>query len=1087
MEISMTPYTKENLVDFFGEHTYSKGAQYLFKKCVLNVRIEHYKNILLIEGTVRGSQKKPYISTIEFDLDHSDPLTFFNNQCSCPLGGECKHVVATLLEAMTLFQDKSTPHPMSRAHHESHSDPWSSFFESIKNKEKETQTPQPVVFLFQNPSNSPIITYLNCGFSRILKSGRYAKPTSLPYYLNTQQLHQNDLHILSTLIASKVFQSRSTYDLLNRGAIEIASIKTFSQIDLLLDTGRCFFDSMTTPLQKGEKKKLSLSWQPDQNSTYYLVPLIDQERPCFILLFDECHYIDPETMTCGPLELDMSPEHLARFLNDNLNVPVAQIPQFIRHLETSDLQKMLPHPPQLPVSSIEPKPIPKLKLSGKFGTPIISLSFLYDKYEIPIEHPEKVIKRIDGGHCLEITRDIEEETIALNEITQPPFKSISLIHFRSDTIAFTFERSHQTRALQQLRTLEKKKWRFEVTHDFPYEWLNEIDSFFIDIEEKASKNNWFDLELGVLVNGEKKRLDFILKELLETRFSTHSAIAAIDPKTKFPIQFPDGTNNIIDGERLKKMLSFLLELYDKKSNSMKLPKSNTHDIEGWKKTLDGIVKWKTNAQFEKILKQLSEAMNPPHLPLPETLQATLRNYQHTGFNWLQHLQKCSFGGILADDMGLGKTIQILTHLLAEKEAGRMKKPSLIIAPTSLVPNWVHETTRFAPSLKVLVLHGQERKEQFSEIPDHDIVLTTYPLIVRDQKIFFKHSFYTIVLDEAQYIKNSLTKSFQVLCELDAMHRFCLSGTPMENHLGELWSIFHFLNPGLLGNKQQFSRHFRNPIEKMENKEIQERLSKKIAPFLLRRTKDKVAIELPPKTELIKYIAVKDDQRDLYETIRISMLEKVKQVIQEKGLAKSQIIILDALLKMRQACCDPRLVKMKTNASVIASAKLEYLVELLTTLLDENRKILLFSSFTSMLALIEEQLQTLHVNYVKLTGQTKNRKEVIDQFQNGNVPLFLISLKAGGVGLNLTQADTVIHYDPWWNPAAERQATDRAHRIGQDKPVFVYKLITEKTIEEKIIALQQKKQDMIDHLFDSKGADQLRLSMEELEELFKPIS
>jgi SNF2 family DNA or RNA helicase len=439
-------------------------------------------------------------------------------------------------------------------------------------------------------------------------------------------------------------------------------------------------------------------------------------------------------------------------------------------------------------------------------------------------------------------------------------------------------------------------------------------------------------------------------------------------------------------------------------------------------------------------------------------------------------------------MGLGKTVQTLAHLLLEKQQGRDTLPTLIVAPTSLMGNWRREAERFTPDLSLLLLHGIDRKEYLEKLNDYNIILTTYALIRRDLETLQNYRFHYIVLDEAQAIKNPKSLTTQGVCSLKSNHRLCLTGTPMENHLGELWSMYHFLMPGYLGPMNRFTRQFRNPIEKEGDGTRMQQLQKRIKPFLLRRTKQAVAQELPEKTEIVRSIILDGKQRDLYESIRLSMDKKVRDEIRKKGLARSHIMILDALLKLRQVCCDPHLVALDRAKKVKQSAKMDLLMEMLPEMIEEGRKILIFSQFTKMLAIIENAIQQQHITYSKLTGQTRKRDEAIDYFQNGPAKVMLISLKAGGVGLNLTAADTVIHYDPWWNPAVENQATDRAHRIGQDKSVFVYKLICENTVEDKIIALQQKKQALADNMYGDTGKAQQGplLSAEDLENLLKPI-
>ncbi len=463
-------------------------------------------------------------------------------------------------------------------------------------------------------------------------------------------------------------------------------------------------------------------------------------------------------------------------------------------------------------------------------------------------------------------------------------------------------------------------------------------------------------------------------------------------------------------------------------------------------------------------------------------------------------------------MGLGKTLQTLALLQAELDAGRLDRPSLVVVPTSLLENWLAEATRFTPQLRMLVLHGKQRAQQFKGIARAHVVVTSYPLAVRDMGVLASHAWHYLVLDEAQRIKNSRSQATLALKALNARHRLCLSGTPLENHLGELWSLMDFVSPGLLGNEAQFREHYRNPIEKRQDTLQAEHLARRVRPFILRRTKLQVAQDLPEKTETLLRVELDGMQRDLYETVRATMDSKLREAIARQGLARSQIVVLDALLKLRQVCCDPRLLKLlaathdagdapardEVDASLATrplarqhaathapSAKLELLRDLLPTLVEDGRRILVFSQFTEMLALIEPELVRLNLGYLKLTGETVHRAAVVKAFQEGEAPIFLISLKAGGVGLNLTAADTVILYDPWWNPAVEQQAIDRAYRIGQGKPVFVYKLVASGTVEEKMLELQARKAGLADSLL-SGVAGTAALTAQDFDELFKPL-
>ena len=358
-------------------------------------------------------------------------------------------------------------------------------------------------------------------------------------------------------------------------------------------------------------------------------------------------------------------------------------------------------------------------------------------------------------------------------------------------------------------------------------------------------------------------------------------------------------------------------------------------------------------------------------------------------------------------------------------------------------------------------------------------------MTRDEEVFSNHSFYYIILDEAQKIKNPKTKMAIALKNIKSEYRLALSGTPIENHLGELWSIFSFLMPGFLDTLSFFRKYYQLPVEKDHNFERQNLLNRRIKPFMIRRTKEKVADELPAKSEIVKYTQFDAKQSRLYESIRVTMEKKVREAVKEKGLGSSHITILDALLKLRQVCCDPSLLKLKEAQKVKESAKLELFLDLIDELMQEGRKVLVFSQFTSMLAILEKSIQSKSIPYSKLTGSTRKREEAIEKFTKGDADIFLISLKAGGVGLNLVEADTVIHYDPWWNPAVENQATDRAYRIGQTKAVFVYKLIVENTIEQKILELQKKKQAIQESVYDeNKQQEDIKFSGNELLELLQ---
>jgi SNF2 family DNA or RNA helicase len=473
----------------------------------------------------------------------------------------------------------------------------------------------------------------------------------------------------------------------------------------------------------------------------------------------------------------------------------------------------------------------------------------------------------------------------------------------------------------------------------------------------------------------------------------------------------------------------------------------------------------------------------PPVPPPAGLRAELRPYQAEGLAWMQHLRSRGEGGILADEMGLGKTLQVISHLLAEND--RAEFPSLVIAPTSLVSGWAREIAKFAPSLKVVVLHGHKRHHKRAEAAEADVVLTTYPLLVRDEEELVQGRYHVLVLDEAHTIKNPRSETHRAAQKLVAEQRIALSGTPLENHLGELFAIADFVAPGALGDELGFRRTYRAPGEDSNDDDRFGALRARLAPFLLRRTKDEVAKDLPPKTEIQRPVSLAGRQRDLYECIRLSAHAQVRQAINERGLAASTVSILDALLKLREVCCDPRLVRLTAARTVRESAKLAAFLELVAAERARGRRILVFSQFTRMIAILQSSLTERGIAPLVLTGQTRERQRVIDAFEKDRVAdVFLLSLKAAGVGLTLTSAETVIHYDPWWNPAVQDQATDRAHRIGQKKPVFVHTLFVAGSVEERLLALQDRKRRLARAVLD--GASDAAMSLEDVDYLFAPL-
>jgi len=502
--------------------------------------------------------------------------------------------------------------------------------------------------------------------------------------------------------------------------------------------------------------------------------------------------------------------------------------------------------------------------------------------------------------------------------------------------------------------------------------------------------------------------------------------------------------------------------------------------------LDGVdveaqPEWRSRAEQQNRLHQ----MEPVTLEAP--LDTILRTYQKAGVSWLRFIEMNGFGGILADEMGLGKTLQTLAWLQLQRHVPEASgKPALIVCPTSLVGNWAEEARRFVPHLRTLEIAGSERHQRWDQIEQADVVVTSYALLRRDVDQYEGHDFSAVVLDEAQHIKNRSTQNAVAAKKLQAQHRLVLTGTPIENSVSDLWSIMDFLMPGYLGDHESFRRHYEQPIAAGGGfaDVAQKRLRRKLHPFLLRRLKKDVAKDLPARIDRIAHCSLSADQQLVYKELLAESRRRLSDLVSRQGFNRARMEVLKTLLRLRQVCCHLDLLKLPDLDSAYPSEKLNLFFELLDEALDAGHRLLVFSQFTSMLAILRREMDARNLRYCYLDGATKDRMKVVHEFNTErSIPAFLISLKAGGTGLNLTGADMVIHYDPWWNPAVENQATDRAHRIGQKRTVYNVKLITRDTVEEKVLAMQRQKQSVISGTLDQPEAQALeKLTWEDVKTL-----
>ncbi|WP_331831900.1 DEAD/DEAH box helicase [Pseudomonas sp. LH21] len=1053
-----------------------------------------------IASTCHGSGGNVYRQRIIITAGPSGQC-HVRGDCSCPVGTNCKHCAAALYTLANSYGHVAA-NGDQLPHHLQH---WLQGLEPPAPRQDgaEDRRGRMVCYeLMLVDDHSSCALRVRKG-TREEHGIRYSRIHSLYelLYEPPKYVKEEDLRILRQLSAQNApYGQERGYTLKGHEGGEL--------LQRVLDTGRLMFIEELPLLLQGAERRAQFRWVRLDNGDYRGMWYCGEQPLNCILPLIPLFYFDIDTKEVGTVGHDLDPHtalqlSLAPDVPEHLIVPLSHKLNALNHhlptpttVQQEQLDDIQPTP-HLTLGSLEFSAYtPKTGRMQRQMQHRAALAFDYDGLRAS-GGGDKPLSRLVGSTSQRIRRQPQTEQALRKVLREHGFKpatrqSKALPDSAGEMLQLPDDEAWLRFAREGLPRLREAGWAIDVHRDFAFN-LHEVDDWYATIDE-APGHEWFDLELGIVVEGQRHSLLPIVLQLLRAspELLRPSELARRSDDEHLLIDLNRARHDspalrvALPYGRIKAVMGTLGELYlhdDVSGPSLRLERADAARLND----IDHLpLQWEGGSQVRDLGRRLRDARDLQVAP-PKGLNATLRPYQQQGLNWLQALREMGTGGILGDDMGLGKTLQTLAHLLLEKEAGRLAHPALAVMPTSLVPNWLDEARRFAPDLRVLALHGPGRNKHFANLADYDLVLTTYALVPRDLEHLKAQPWHLLVLDEAQNIKSSTSKAAQAVRELQASQRLCLTGTPMENNLGELWSIFHFLMPGWLGDSKRFTQDYRTPIERHGDAERMAHLASRIRPFLLRRTKEQVATELPAKTEMIHWVELSDAQRDTYEAVRVAMDKKVRDEIARNGAARSQIVILDALLKLRQVCCDLRLVKgTETKGTFADKGKLGSLLEMLEELLSEGRKVLLFSQFTSMLALIEFELEKRGIRYSLLTGDTRDRRAPVQQFQNGDSEVFLISLKAGGTGLNLTAADTVIHYDPWWNPASENQATDRAYRIGQDKPVFVFKLITRGTVEEKIQQLQQEKAALAAGLLDGGQAGQWRLGDDEIEALFAPL-
>lgn len=1037
------------VAELFDPRVFARGLDYARDGRVHLVRGE-WPVVARVRGT-RG-----YVVTVHYKPENHHA----HSECSCPVGFDCKHAAAAALVAMASQRDVADAR--YRARKEEAVGTWLARMGVAAAVDVPVRSRDVVAYVLAPGTEAPT---LEVHRTRLRRAGTYGRSSPIGSPTDSQRgapswVSVDDLRRIALLRAVTRAGDHQT-------SLPIERIDAALWLELA-ETGRLFWDRVGGAiLAAGSPRTLDLTWRelPDRPGELTIAVSDD----VILLAAHECHYVDLRSAEIGRLDLGV-PAAVVQQLIAAPPVPAAMLATVRRSLRPllgeSAATELAPHDDGDVADEVFYEPMrPQLTvaLAAARG----------DEHELSL--------RADACYGDRVFE------LAVWEAERPAARDLVAEGARRDRLDRLLgeldDRAHDTGALGVLArlrdvahrvvpTLVHEGWRCVLDDDLPVEPVI-TEATWVEKLRPRSESKWFSFELGVVVAGRTvPLLPILVAAIRDGDVPLDPALLAADRVPGVNLRLPDGALVHVAGDRLRRWLRPLLELELRgldDAGELVVPGFTAVELADTSpgRFADRELLDEARARLERLLE-----LQPRREPAG--FGGELRDYQRRGLDWLHVLHDAGYGGLLADDMGLGKTVQALAFLDHLRGEGRLGAgaPALVVAPRSVVGHWRDEAVRFCPALEPAVHLGAGRPRSAEAVAAAPLVVTSYQTMLRDVDMLGQVDWSVVLFDEAQALKNPSTRVRKAAARLRAQSRFAITGTPIENHLRELWSQMDLVMPGLLGRGPTFEGVFRRPIEKYGKTEALDLLRQRIRPFLLRRTKPEVDIDLPDKTEIIEHIELGAAQRDLYESLRLSLDADVREALRDRGVQGSSLVVLDALLKLRQCCCDPRLIKTPQAQEVKRSAKLTRLMSMLEELADSGRFALVFSQFTSMLRLIADACTEADIDYLELTGRTRNRDEVVRAFQRGEAPVFLVSLKAGGVGLNLTRADTVIHYDPWWNPAAEDQATDRAHRIGQDQHVFVYKLVARGTLEERIAELQRGKRALTDATLEHGGASHL---------------